>query len=296
MFSYLPWNISINKLILVIGNLPDNLDRILITNGTLITPALAEKFVVHNVFPYISIDGPPELHNAQRPYRDKRYQKDSYADAVRGLQLTRSVGIEPGISITVTEEMIPNLPQILEWLIINLGVKSVGFNMLEAIPGRSYFSNEYGRRFADALLRCQTICEKYKVYEERAMRKIKQFAKQEIYLFDCAACGEQITVAPDGQVGVCQGFVGTREFFSGNVLDREYDPRIDPIFQEWSTISPINNPDCFYCPGLGICGGGCPRNPYIEGRGIHGVDKRFCEHVLKIHKWIVFQLYDKLYK
>ena len=202
--------------------------------------------------------------------------------------------MEPGISVTVTEEMIDDLPQTLEWLITNIGVKSVGFNMLESIPGRNYFSESYGARFADALLRCQEICDKYEVYEERVMRKVKQFAKQEVYVYDCAACGEQLTIAPDGQIGVCQGFVGTREFYSGFVSDPNYDPNADPVFIDWSNVSPLNNDKCLSCSALGLCGGGCPRNPYILGKGIGGIDTRYCTHTLKTQEWIVFQLYDKI--
>jgi len=273
------------------GTLPKDIEKILITNGTLIDQSLLETIKMYNIFPYISIDGPEEVHNSQRPFANGN---GSYEDAVRGLNLVRSLDIEPGVSITVTEEMVERMPEILEWLVVNLGVKAVGFNMLESIPGRQYFSEEYGDKFAKAVVDSQHVCEKYKVYEERAMRKIKQFAKQEIYVYDCAACGEQITVAPDGQVGVCQGFVGTREFFSGNVHDTSYNPNTDPIFQEWSTISPINRDECMFCPGLGICGGGCPRNPYLNEQNIHGLDPRFCTHTLKMLEWIVFHLYDQI--
>ena len=283
--DYLDWQVKE-------GNLPTNLERILITNGTLIDEEMVGYFKKYGIYPYVSIDGPPELHNSQRPYR--KNGRGSFKNAVRGLELIRTIGIEPGISVTVTEPMIDSLPEILEWLIVNLKVKSVGFNMLEAIPGRTYFSAEYGKRFAEALIKCNEITERYKVYEERIARKLKKFAQQEVYVYDCAACGGQLTIAPDGQVGVCQGFVGTREFFSGNVNDPMYDPRKDSIFQEWSKISPLNKPGCMQCPALGICGGGCPRNPYIEGKGIHAVDERFCNHTLRTQEWIVFSLYDKL--
>jgi len=275
------------------GVFKSDIDRILITNGTLIDGSVARLIAQHKVFPYVSIDGPPELHNRQRP---RKCGGGSYEMAVAGLQALRAVGIDPGISVTVTNEMLDTLPEILEWLVVNLEVKAVGFNMLESIPGRKYFGDDYGERFAEALLQCQEVCDCYGVYEERVMRKTKQFAKREIYVFDCAACGEQLTIAPDGQVGVCQGFVGTREFFSGNVHDPDYDPRTDPIFIQWSEISPLAHSECFDCPALGLCGGGCPRNPYLQGNGVNGIDTRFCAHVLKTQEWIIHRLYNRLYK
>ena len=268
-------------------------DRILITNGTLLDEELVQVIVKHGVFPYLSIDGPPELHNRQRPFRSGG--GGSFNVAVAGLRMLREVGIEPGISITVTDEMLKDLPETLKWLAVNLEIKAVGFNMLESIPGRKYFADDYGERFADALLRCQEVCDEYGIYEERVMRKAKQFVKREVYVFDCAACGEQLTIAPDGQVGVCQGFVGTREFFSGNVNDPNYDPRVDPVFIEWSAVSPLAHDTCFDCPALGLCGGGCPRNPYLQGKGIHGVDERFCTHVLKTQEWILDRMCQRLY-
>ena len=263
----------------------------MITNGTLLTPELVNALCEEGVSPFISIDGPPSIHNHNRPYANG---EASFEDAKRGLELFRAVGVDPGVSVTVTEEMLDRLPEYLEWLITKLGVTAIGFNMLEAIPGRTYFSDNYGDRFAEVLIKCQKICSKYEVYEERIMRKVKQFAKQELYAIDCAACGEQFTVAPDGQIGVCQGFVGTREFFTSNVNDLNYDPRVDPVFVAWSKVSPLSRDSCLDCPALGICGGGCPRNPYINGNGIDGIDTRFCKHVLKTHEWIIFDLYDKL--
>ena len=40
------------------------------------------------------------------------------------------------------------------------------------------------------------------IYEDRVMRRLKPFIQKEIYMKDCGGYGNQIVVAPDGQVCV----------------------------------------------------------------------------------------------
>jgi uncharacterized protein len=54
----------------------------LTTNGTLLTPAMAEFLKENRVSVCISMDGPPEIHDRNRPYPSGR---GSYQDAARGL-------------------------------------------------------------------------------------------------------------------------------------------------------------------------------------------------------------------
>jgi uncharacterized protein len=54
----------------------------LTTNGTLLTPAIAEFLKENGVFVCISMDGPPEIHDRNRAYASGR---GSYEDVARGL-------------------------------------------------------------------------------------------------------------------------------------------------------------------------------------------------------------------
>lgn len=127
------------------------------------------------------------------------------------------------------------------------------------------------------------------------MRKVDSFVKSEIYAFDCgAAGGGQIVIAPDGQVGICHGYLGSRKHFATTVDDETFDPRNDPVFIEWSRRSPLNMDACRECPALGICGGGCPLNADFEEGSIWGLDKRFCVHCKTTLEWLIWDLYKQM--
>ena len=90
------------------------------------------------------------------------------------------------------------------------------------------------------------------IFEDRIMRKVDAFVDGKIYPFDCGASGGgQIVIAPDGDVGVCHGYLGDRKYFCTNIHDITFDPTKDPVFLEWSKRSPLNLDACKTCPALG---------------------------------------------
>ncbi|MBU1871132.1 SPASM domain-containing protein [Patescibacteria group bacterium] len=127
------------------------------------------------------------------------------------------------------------------------------------------------------------------------MRKVDAFVKSELYAFDCgAAGGGQIVIAPDGHVGICHGYLGSRKHFVTTVDDEAFDPQNDPVFMEWSRRSPLSMDVCRECPALGICGGGCPLNADFEEGSIWGLDKRFCVHCKTTLEWLIWDLYKQM--
>ena len=72
----------------------------------------------------------------------------------------------------------------------------------------------------------------------------------------------------------------------------------DPTFIEWSKLTPLNNEECYSCPALGICGGGCPINAMNlkPGNTIHSIDERFCVHSKKTLEFFIKDLYGFIKK
>ncbi|WP_342119413.1 anaerobic sulfatase maturase [Pseudoduganella sp. OTU4001] len=102
------------------------------TNGTLLDEEwvaflAAERFTVG-----ISIDGPREIHEAQRPDKQGR---SSFDDAMRGLRLLRDAGVEFNVLVTVTRRSSAHGLEIYRFL-RGEGVKFIQFNpVVERAPG-----------------------------------------------------------------------------------------------------------------------------------------------------------------
>ncbi|MBP6989693.1 radical SAM protein [Candidatus Shapirobacteria bacterium] len=272
-------------------SLPVKMDKILITNGTLIVPEVAEKLKKHNVMVSVSIDGPKKIHDINRVFRDG---KGSFQKTMAGFQILKKVGIRPTVSCVLSKESLDYATAIIHWLLDELGVKALGFNHVSIVPNVSNYDPVYEASFGETLLKVQEIIqEEYPdVYERRMNYKINAFLDRRILKADCTGCGEQISVSPDGKIGICQGYMGSRKTFGGSVIDADYDPSKDSVFIEWSQRSPLNMPQCYHCSALATCGGGCPRNAdYING-SIWEVDSAFCHFARKAQEWMIWKKYE----
>ena len=122
-------------------------------------------------------------------------------------------------------------------------------------------------------------------------RKVKAFNQLEKPHFkDCGAAGNQIVFYPNGEIGVCQAYLGCREHIIGNIKKDFKDPlKIleSKTMKKWNDRYPLNMQECIFCPAIGICGGGCMFNAEILNGDINSIDKPFCVHTIKSLNWLL---------
>ncbi len=124
------------------------------------------------------------------------------------------------------------------------------------------------------------------------MRKVDSFTDGRRFYKDCAGYGEQVVIAPDGDIGPCHAHTATRKYFRANVnTPGEFDPRNDSTFVEWSQRSPFTMPECIGCEALGVCGGGCAANAERRSGSMRGLDDLFCIHAKQVLAWMITDLY-----
>ena len=97
----------------------------LTTNGTRFTPAALDFLAAHRIGVSVSIDGPPDLHDANRPYGG-RAGGGSYADVVAGVaRLRERTGRAPAARVTLAPDQWARIPEVFEHL-LDLGFLEVG--------------------------------------------------------------------------------------------------------------------------------------------------------------------------
>ena len=127
------------------------------------------------------------------------------------------------------------------------------------------------------------------------MRKVNAFINHNLHYQDCAAeGGNQLVVAPNGDIGLCHGYLSTRETFVTNVDDQTFIIHESPLFLEWNKLTPLQMKQCIDCKALGTCGGGCALNAKANGRSIWDLDERFCIHSKSTIDFLVWDLFDKI--
>ncbi len=263
----------------------------IVSNGTMINEEIARFIGAHeNLDIAISIDGPKEIHDVQRVCVDGC---GSFNQAINGVKLLRTLGRKRFVSLSATigEHNIDKLPTLLR-LHRKYGFASINLNPL-VDTANDAVGAEYMRKASRRMIEYFELARKEGVYEDRIMRKAKSFMEKRIHAYDCQALGAQLVCTPNGQLGVCHEGIGARQFFFAKVL-RDFDFHHNEVIGEWKRRTPLNMPQCFGCPAIAICGGGCAYGAWLRNGSIWSVDDRFCIHSLATLEWLIWDVYKRV--
>jgi len=271
-------------------NMGEMFQMSMVTNGTLIDEEMAAFMAARNNFLIsISIDGVKEVHDQCRCRAGGR---GSFAETIKGYQTLRIAGKEAvSVSTTIDGHNIDRLPDLLE-LQKRYGFASVNMNPLTDTDKRSV-SLDYMIVASKRILEYFELARQAGVYEDRMMRKLNAFKENRIHAYDCHALGSQLVVSPGGELGVCHEGVGVKQFFFSRV-SKDFDFHANPIVTEWKRRTPLNMPQCYNCPAIGICGGGCAYAAWLRHGSIWSIDDRFCIHSLTSLEWLIWDLFKSL--
>ena len=274
-----------------VGKLPQKTNISIITNGTLMTDEIASFLKDNGLSIAVSLDGADAACNSCRKFIDGR---PAFDDIINGIRICKKNGCDCGLSITLTEETIKDFQKI-QGIVEEFGVDSFGFNLLMT-DENFHVSADYNEKASEFILRAFEYFREKGVYEDRIMRKAKSFVDGKIYLYDCGALGgNQIVIAPNGDVGICHGYLHNRDYFVTTVYDSDFDPEQSDVYCEWNMRTPICMEQCQNCVALGICGGGCPANARNNStsKSLWELDERFCVHAKKTLEWLIWDLYKQ---
>lgn len=273
-------------------------ETFIITNGSLVDERTVKIVLETNTEVCVSIDGPEKLHDAARLSVSG---EGTFQRALAGYRKLEAAGAEPSIACTLNQFNINNIDEIVYFIINDLKVKGMGFNIL--IPRIDDKVENYNYEFAtNQLVRAFKVLREHGIYEDRMMRRVISYAKCSILFKDCMGVGGQIVVSPDGRVGPCQAFLGLNEYFPLTV--KELHSRLpeigyediykEPLFNEWHHRFPLNMEKCWDCVAIGICGGGCPYASQVTKGSIWEIDERACYQAKQILEWMIWDTYDHL--
>lgn len=260
----------------------------MVTNGTLLTPQMAQELNELSVGIGLSIDGPKRINDANRFFNSGASAFESTAKAI---EICKSASIDFSLSVTLSTEGVQHYHEVMSF-IKTVNPTSVGFNILMAGKDERNLAN-YNKNAAEFMIKAFIEFRDIGIYEDRMMRKVKAFANSEVYPFDCGATGgNQVVFSPAGQVGICHGYLRDKKYFPTLVSNLNFDPSEDDVFVEWSKRSPLNMEQCQTCPALGLCGGGCPMSADQALGSIWELDERFCVHAKTSLEWLVWELFS----
>lgn len=258
-----------------------NFQEEIVTNGTLITPELANFLYKSNMGVCFSIDGWKALNDKNRVYPNG---KGSFTDIKNGIDNFKSVGGVFKAIITPTNDNIYMFKDIVKYLVEEMECKEISVNTPQ--PTTSGWEID-GSKLALAIIDAWSYCDTKKIpFNGPGTNVVFLINKCIPQSFSCMnlTYGQNIN-----SYGV---YINSGNAVSNCVVEcnsqciKDFDKfSVDKDFIDWHFISNIKD-QCLNCIAVNICGGPCKIENLICKSGIN-VEK--CKFYKSIIPWIIKQ-------
>lgn len=226
------------------------------TNGTRFTDAALDFIAAHDIGVSVSIDGPPDLHDANRRFAGGA---GSYADVVAGVaRLVERTGRAPAARVTLTPPQWSRIPEVFDHL-LGLGFVEVGIAPTSPVSAALLPTSAQDEALIAGFA---TLAQRF--VDTARDGRVLPFAN----LLDLLAklhagdvrrvpCGAGLGyVAMDAQGGyyLCHRFAGDAAFRIGDVDAGVDHAKVAAILD---ADAHARAPGCAACWARSLCAGGC---------------------------------------
>jgi uncharacterized protein len=236
------------------------------TNGTLLRPADGEFFEEFGFAVTISLDGPREAHDAQRPFKGGTGSYERIMANVRPL-LAMQHKMQVAARVTVTPANLM-LRETLDQFVAE-GFHSVGFSPLLSAPtGQGEMQREDLEVMLGGMIDCGREYERRVQAGERypfanLVNALKEISKGTHRPYPCGAGAGYLGVSAEGELAACHRFVGDEAGAMGTLADGIDGNRR----ATWLAERHVHRQEpCRSCWARYLCGGGCHHEVIQRGR------------------------------
>jgi uncharacterized protein len=252
-----------------------SLSGVILSNGTLLTPAMVEQIRELGMHLMISLDGLSAGHDRQRCYASGQ---GSARDVTRAIELALAHGLTPAISITVSGRNASELPEVLAWVLQHDLPFKINF----------YRENQQADQPHDLALEETHIIESmraaFKVIEANLPRRsllaslVDQAHLGVAHTYPCGVGSNYLVFDHHGQVARCQ--MAMQQHVSSVHA-------ADPLAAVRAEGSGLQNPPvdakegCRSCEWQAWCAGGCPLLAH-QASGRYAAPSPYCSIYQKL--------------
>lgn len=229
-----------------------DLEGVVLSNGTLLTPTMIETLKSLGLRLMISLDGLGAHHDMHRRYAGGR---GSFADVAEAVDLALANGMTPNISVTVSSRTADGLPDVMAWIL----ERELSFSL------NFYRENELSSSHEDMRLDEQKIINgmlaAFKVIENNLPRRpflggiIDRANMSVSHTHTCGVGQNYLVFDQHGQIAKCQMHI-RKPITDVYVTDPLAIIRADQIGLQ--NISVEEKEGCKTCEWKYWCAGGCP--------------------------------------
>lgn len=256
------------------------------TNGLLLTRKVLDLLAAHNFSVVVSLDGPAEIHNRNRPFPNGT---GSHTAVLRNLR--DAVSRHPAllsVRATLTPEWIELVA--LDDYLLGLGLDDFGFEIAycscagssrswtaEALDRLDHEYGRYAKRLTERMLRGD-----YRGLAETRQR-LHRLHTGRRDIIPCLMSRALVAMTAAGKYYPCQRLAGNGRYEIGSL-----EAGFDPEAQTALTPRPVfERARCRDCWARYLCAGGCPATAALENGNMNGPDDAICAARFVMWKWTV---------
>lgn len=236
----------------------------IITNGWLLTPAIAERLKAAYVSTIqITIDGPADIHDTRRMLAGG---KGTFAKIIKNIKATYHI-LPIGIRVNVDSGNSARINGLLDYF------EAEGLRKKIVV----YFApvEEYTETYQDTCGSCMTMSD-FGHLEVSLQRKMMEMgfsmpkSPKPRFSFCTADKSNSAVIGPGGEIYACYTHIGDPREVVGSVFTPH---AMNQNSLKWLGWDPLEKTECATCEVLPLCGGGC----LVEGFKGDSTKKGACE-------------------
>lgn len=269
----------------------------LTSNLTVMPRDLIEVAKRHNMTFLCDIDGPEDVHDQCRPYKNG---KSSYGRTVANIRRLTKAGLKVALRSTITASNQDRMQEIAEH---HKGIGGTGCAFVPVNPVNSDEDILQERLMPSTATVVKGLAKVYKskVWDTKDLFPFNVYASHvrngSRTVMGCGApYGNTPVVDVNGDVYPCIYLVGINRFYMGNILDDSY-PDNNLLDSMMESLHVDNMGECKECEWRYLCGGGCPvgkltvfDNPVASKKAVKYCQSIRCDYTKKVIELLLWDL------
>ncbi len=257
------------------------------TNGTIMNEEIIQMIRNNNISLGISLDGPKQIHDIYRTYKDGRGSFDNVINTI--ITLTKE-NIRCGFLAVVCDKSLDHLVETVKWF------SEMGITYIDIKP---YFhsNNEVTLtvdKYAEKMLELLTwlkdnpkkICIREFEFFANAICGIKPKKTSMCDKKNCWAGRDHLTMDCNGDIYICDRLLGHKGFVLGNIGNDHLDAILsNPLIRKFNSRKFEDVSECQVCEVNYICNMGCAATNLLENNDdfcCYSKTAALCEYYKKI--------------
>ena len=231
------------------------------TNGSLLDEKWLEFFKENGFRVGISLDGPKEIHDAHRKFKNG---KGTFDLVFQNVQRIQEKGISFGIVSVVTKESLLFAREIFDFFssakIFKLNFSAASdFDSKGNLLDYAITSEEFGK-FMIEIFDLWAKKDDPQIKEQLLDSFMQGLIGGRPMVCTCKRdCSDFVSIDKNGMVYLCGRFLGKRQFRIGNLQKQTYEEMLaSRKFKSLVKAMTYERKECLECEWENICNGGCP--------------------------------------